>query len=480
MHRAPVLRFTQSIIREMQRLNLSAPKGTHAIMSPPTPCNHIDVSQSTTAGLYPAHTRRPSIPTPTPKALFFSSSSQSSSTTTTTATATAKTFLRNALLTSIGAGVALVAFTAGAPPSYASVYVSTPFSATTPATLQSKEPLPTPSSGLSPQEVATVRLFQDNTPAVVNISNLVAARTPFSTDIFKIPAGQGSGFIWDNQGHVVTNYHVIRGASEVRVTLIDQTVWKAKIIGGDASKDVAVLQLEAPPQVLGNLKTVTLGESSSLFVGQFAYALGNPFGLDHSLSSGIISGLNRELATGSGPGLRNVIQTDAAVNPGNSGGPLLDSRGRLIGINTAIADPSGKGSSSGVGFAIPIDTVKGLVDQILKYGRVVRPVLGVTIAPPQALRQLELEGVLILDVSKGSPAAKAGLQGISKDSFGRVVIGDVIVGFNGQAVKKEGDLFDMLDTSKVGESVQVEVLRNGEKKVTVTVVLAERAPEPAE
>lgn len=230
--------------------------------------------------------------------------------------------------------------------------IAKPAASAAPATLESKIPLPE-ADVLSPEELATVRLFQQNTPTVVNISNIIAARTPFSMDILKIPQGQGSGFIWDDDGHIVTNYHVIRGAAEVRVTLIDQTVWKARIIGGDPSKDVAVLQLEAPSSVLKNLKSVIVGESSGLFVGQKVYAIGNPFGLDHSLTQGIVSGVNRELSTGIGPGLRNVIQTDAAINPGNSGGPLLDSKGRLIGINTAIADPSGKGSSSGIGFAVP-------------------------------------------------------------------------------------------------------------------------------
>jgi S1-C subfamily serine protease len=243
---------------------------------------------------------------------------------------------------------------------------------------------------------------------------------------------------------------------------------------------VAVLKLEAPAEVIAELKPVVVGQSSGLLVGQRVLAIGNPFGLDHTLTAGIISGLNRELATGSGPSLRNVIQTDAAINPGNSGGPLLDSRGRLIGINTAIADPSGKGSSSGIGFAVPIDSIKGIVDQILRHGRVVRPVLGVALAPPQALRQQGQEGVLVLDVPLGSPAAKAGMQGISKDSFGRVVIGDVIVGFNGTVIRSEGDLFDVLDSCKVGDTVEVDVLRRGQNRVTLTVKLAERAPEPAE
>lgn len=399
--------------------------------------------------------------------------------------------LKNMLL---AAGGAAVLFTSAMPPpAYAfdnkshvpTVEVAMPMPSNedtlraTPVFLESKQPLPS-SADLSPEELATVKLFQDNTASVVNIANIVQAQNPFSMDVMKIPQGQGSGFIWDNKGHIVTNYHVIRGASEVRVALIDQSVYPAKIIGGDPSKDVAVIQLEAPPEVIKNLKPIALGQSSSLFVGQRVFAIGNPFGLDHSLTQGIISGLNRQLSTGNGPSLRGILQVDASINPGNSGGPLLSSRGKLIGINTAIADPTGKGSSSGVGFAIPVDSVRGLVDQILKYGRVVRPVLGVTIAPPQALRQLGLQGVLVLDVSPQSPAGKAGILGISKDRFGRVVIGDVIVGINGKEVKREVDLFDILDDCKVGDKVVVTVLRNGTKKMTLQVILAERAPTMSE
>lgn len=348
-----------------------------------------------------------------------------------------------------------------------------------PAFLESKEPAPS-LSDLSQEEIETIKLFQRNTPTVVNISNIVNARTPFSMDVMQLPQGQGSGFIWDSEGHVVTNFHVIRGAASLRVSLIDQTVLPAKVIGGDPSKDIAVLQLEGPREVLKNLKPVTVGKSSTLFVGQKVYAIGNPFGLDHTLTQGIISGLNRELVAEGGPSLRNVIQTDAAINPGNSGGPLLDNKGRLIGINTAIADPSGKGSSSGIGFAIPIDTVKGLVDQILKYGRVIRPAIGITIAPPQALRQLQMEGVLILQVPPDSPAGQAGLQGISRDSYGRFLLGDVIIGINGKPVKKEGDLFDVLDSCKIGDKVTVDVLRRGTQKMSFDVVLKERTMTTSE
>lgn len=392
-----------------------------------------------------------------------------------------KNFLHHTMLLSLSTAAAFAAGSLLLPSTSPALAFSNqppqPSVAAVPAVMESKQPLP---SDLSPEELSMVKLFQENTPCVVNISNIIAARTPFSMDVLKLPQGQGSGFIWDHKGHIITNYHVIRGATEVRITLIDGSTYPAKLIGGDASKDIAVLQLDAPPAVLQNLKPVALGTSSSLFVGQKVLAIGNPFGLDHTLTSGIISGLNRELANGYHAGLRNVIQTDASINPGNSGGPLLDSRGRLIGINTAIADPSGKGASSGVGFALPIDSVKGLVSQILKHGRVIRPVLGVTIGPPQALRQLGLEGVLILEAPPGSPAAKAGMQGISRDSYGRLILGDVIVGLNGKAIKREVDLFDALDQCKVGEKAVVEVLRKGSIKLQFHVVLQERAPEPSD
>lgn len=329
---------------------------------------------------------------------------------------------------------------------------------------------------LLPEELRTVSLFHENTPAVVNIATLaLIPKGHFSMDVWKIPRGQGSGFVWDNQGHIVTNFHVVQGASELQISLSDQSVWKARVIGGDRAKDVAVLQIEAPKEAVDKLKPITLGQSSNLLVGQRVYAIGNPFGLDHTLTSGIISGLNRELTTELGNTLRNVIQTDAAINPGNSGGPLLDSRGRLVGINTAIADPSGGGSNVGVGFAIPIDAVKGLVEQILKFGRVIRPALGISIAPRQALQALGLEGVLVLHAPPDSPAYQAGMRGVSPAQRGRMVLGDVIVGLNNRPVKSEADLFDVLDGCHVGDMVEVVVLRVGSSQVKkLKVVLGER------
>lgn len=278
--------------------------------------------------------------------------------------------------------------------------------------------------------------------------------------------------MWDKAGHVVTNFHVIKGASEVQATLLNQSTVTASVVGYDVDKDIAVLQLELPPEKLKSLVPVDVGTSADLLVGQRVFAIGNPFGLDHTLTQGIISGLNRQLNTGLFP-IRNVIQTDAAINPGNSGGVLLNSKGRLIGINTAIADPTGKGSSSGVGFAIPIDTVKGLVDQILTYGKTIRPALGIAIGPDQILRQLGREGVLVLDVQPGGAAAKAGLKPTLRDDYGSLILGDIITSLDDKPVRTYEDLFEVLDSKRVGDSISVGLVREG-RPLTVRLTLQQR------
>jgi len=284
-----------------------------------------------------------------------------------------------------------------------------------------------------------------------------------------VPQGSGSGFIWDKKGHVVTNYHVIRGASDLRVTLGDQSVFEAEVVGFDEDKDVAVLHIDAPSE---NLRPLPVGMSYDLLVGQKVFAIGNPFGLDHTLTTGVISGLRREISSAStGRPIQDVIQTDAAINPGNSGGPLLDSSGNLIGINTAIYSPSG--ASSGVGFSIPVDTVSGIVEQIIKYGKVTRPVLGISFAPEQSVEQLGVSGVLVLDAPPNGPAGKAGLKATTRDTFGRLVLGDVITSMNGKKISNGSDLYKILDRCKVGDTVQLEVLR-GDQKVGVDVTLEPR------
>jgi len=330
---------------------------------------------------------------------------------------------------------------------------------------------------LSKDEVATINLFEDNKGSVVYITNVGLRQNAITLDVERVPRGTGSGFVWDTDGHIVTNFHVIQGASDLRVTLIDQSVYPAKVVGAEPDKDVAVLELEAPPEVIRSMKPVTVGTSARLRVGQRVFAIGNPFGLDHTLTSGIISGLGRELSGPSGFPIRGVVQTDAAINPGNSGGVLLDSRGRLVGINTAIADPTGTGSNSGVGFAIPIDSAKGLVEQILRYGQVMRPSLGISIAPSQLTRQLGTKGVLVLDVQRGGPADRAGLQGSYRDSYGGIVLGDIIVELDGKPIPDETALYEALDGCKVGQTVQLKVLRGGRSVKTVQLTLANRSQQ---
>ncbi|CAH9083418.1 unnamed protein product [Cuscuta europaea] len=325
---------------------------------------------------------------------------------------------------------------------------------------------------LQTDELATVRLFQENTPSVVYITNLAARQDVFTLNVFEVPQGSGSGFVWDKDGHIVTNYHVIRGASDLRVTLSDQSTHDAKVVGFDQDKDVAVLRIDAPED---KLRPIPIGVSADLLVGQKVFAIGNPFGLDHTLTTGVISGLRREInSAATGRPIQDVIQTDAAINPGNSGGPLLDSSGNLIGINTAIYSPSG--ASSGVGFSIPVDTVSGIVDQLVRYGKVTRPILGVKFAPDQSVEQLGVSGVLVLDAPPNGPAGKAGLLATKRDGFGRLVLGDIITSINGKKVSNGSDLYRILDQCKVGEKVMVEVLR-GDHKEKIPVILE---PKPEE
>ncbi|KAL6759537.1 trypsin-like cysteine/serine peptidase domain-containing protein [Haematococcus lacustris] len=308
-----------------------------------------------------------------------------------------------------------------------------------------------------------------------------------------MPRGVGSGFVWDYDGHIITNAHVIAGAQEVTVTLCDGTVAKAKVVGGDREKDIAVLKVvELSQEQLASLRPVKLGSSSNLLVGQRVYAVGNPFGLDLALSQGIVSGLGREISAGGMWGglgaatITNGIQTDTAMNPGNSGGPLLDSAGRVVGIATAILDPTGRGVSSGVGFAIPIDAVRGMVDQIPRLGRVVRPALGITIAPVpqmmtrqprwgmQAEQAPKAEGVLVVSVQPGGPADLAGVQPTRRELSGRLLLGDIITGINGRTVRTQKDLFAALDNSQVGDTAEVVVRSASGSTRTVRLTLADR------
>ena len=322
---------------------------------------------------------------------------------------------------------------------------------------------------LRADERALVSLFERVSPSVVYISNIGLQRRRrdfFTLDIQKVPQGTGTGFIWDDAGHVVTNYHVIRSADEVTVTMIDQTTWPARLVGVAADKDLAVLRIDASPE---QLKPVEKGRSDSLFVGQTALAIGNPFGLDNTLTQGIVSALGREITAVTGRTITDVIQTDAAINPGNSGGPLLDSRGELIGVNTAIVSQSG--SSAGIGFAVPVDTVRRVVGQILKYGRVIQPGIGIVYLRDEYARRIGLKrGVLVQRVLEGSTASRAGLRGIRYFRDGRIALGDIIVQIDDHEIRDSDDLFKTLDRYRVGDRVEVQYLRDRELR-SVTIEL---------
>ena len=321
---------------------------------------------------------------------------------------------------------------------------------------------------LGADEKATIELFEKSRGSVVYITTKAQVMDFWTRNVFSVPRGTGSGFIWDGDGHVVTNYHVIEKASEATVKLADGRSYKASLVGASPAHDIAVLKIavdfKRPP-------AVPVGTSHDLRVGQKVFAIGNPFGLDWTLTTGIVSALDRSLNEEAGNTIEHLIQTDAAINPGNSGGPLLDSAGELIGINTAIFSPSG--ANAGIGFAVPVDTVKRVVPQLIKTGKVIRPTLGVELSEGlnQRLAQLRgIEGVVILHITPGSAADAAGLKGATISRDGAIVPGDTIVAVEGKPVDSVGKLLARLDDYEVGATVRLTVLRDG-KKLDVKVIL---------
>lgn len=317
-----------------------------------------------------------------------------------------------------------------------------------------------PRPALSVDEVNNIDVFKKTSPSVVHITTLEQQRDFFSVNVQQVPRGTGTGFVWDDRGHIVTNFHVIQGGSGARVTLSDQSSWKASLVGAFPDRDLAVLKIDAPKD---KLPPILVGSSRDLVVGQRVYAIGNPFGLDQTLTTGIVSALNREIESFNSRTIRGVVQTDAAINPGNSGGPLLDSAGRLIGVNTQIASPSG--ASAGIGFAIPVDEVNRIVPRIIRDGRFTRPALGVTAGPPALHRTLNLpKGVALLQVTPGSPAAKAGLQPFRRAPDGSVLAGDVITAVNDEAVADLDDMLMQLERRQPGETVTLSLWRSGQTR----------------
>lgn len=333
------------------------------------------------------------------------------------------------------------------------------------------QPTTQPATPLSPyarleDERNTIDVFKAAAPATVFVTQNQLVMDRYRMRASEVPAGTGSGFIWDTDGHIVTNFHVVDNARSLSVTLYDQSEWPATFIGGDPRKDIAVLKIEVPPDRIVPIRRAPPG--AELEVGQKTLAIGNPFGLDHTLTVGIISALGREVQGYGGLTIRGVIQTDASINPGNSGGPLLDSQGQLIGMNTMIYSPSG--SSAGIGFAVPGTIIERTVNQIVRTGKVQQVGIGVSIADDRIAQRARIDGVVIIDVQAGSPAERAGMSGL-KQVGRQIVVGDVIIAVDGAPVHRYDDLYNALDPHNPGDKVKLK-LRNGEaeREVEIEVV----------
>lgn len=320
---------------------------------------------------------------------------------------------------------------------------------------------------LLPDEVNTIRLFQKHAPAVVNINSMRVQHYLFSFDTTEVPAGTGTGFIWNRDGYIVTNFHVIQDASKLIVSFKNGKTAKAKVVGTEPRKDVAVLKVALPADL--EFEPFIVANSNVLHVGQKAVAIGSPFGLDQTVTTGIVSALGRSILGIGQVTIRDMIQTDASINPGNSGGPLIDSRGYLMGMNTMIYSQSGQ--SAGIGFAVPSNTVARTVSDIIRYGRVKQPGIGVTSFADNVPRRLGLRGVLISEVLKNGPAEKAGLRGTLRTRAGDIILGDLIVQVDDQKVETYDDLYLAFDRKDIGAEVEVTYVRDGKKqKVRMNLV----------
>jgi S1-C subfamily serine protease len=328
-------------------------------------------------------------------------------------------------------------------------------------------PVPPVSAGARIEdERNTIAVFRNVAQSTVFVTQTRVVQDYFAGTLQEVPAGSGSGFVWDKTGTIVTNFHVVEGARSVTVTFHDQQTFEARVIGLDPRKDIAVLKVDAPAQLL---VPIQVARAEQLEVGQKTIAIGNPFGLDHTLTTGVISALGRQVQGAGGVTIRDMIQTDAAINPGNSGGPLLDSSGQLIGMNTMIYSKTG--SSAGIGFAVPISTINRIVSQIVKTGRAEQVGIGVGVDPMQKLeRRLGIEGVIILQVPADGPAARAGLKGLTRTWRG-LALGDVIVGVDSARVAHFDDLYTALDAHKPDDTVQLVVMR-GDATINIKVKLS--------
>lgn len=312
----------------------------------------------------------------------------------------------------------------------------------------------------TPAELHTIRLFEEASPSVCYITTKTRQRSFWSYDVTEVPSGSGSGFVWDKDGHIITNYHVIKGATQAIVTLANGESYSATLAGYAKEKDLAVLKIDAPTN---ELNPIPLGTSDGIRVGQAVYAIGNPFGLDQTLTTGVVSALDREINSQAGVPIRGVIQSDAAINPGNSGGPLLDSKGVLIGVNTAIYSPSG--ASAGIGFSIPVDVVRYVVPDLIRYGEIRRATIGAD------FRQFQrINGLVLYNVIENGPADRAGVRGVSRDPRGNRVLGDLLVGINDVSVSTSTEYFLEMEKYEPGEIVRLNLIRD-EREVAVPVQL---------
>ncbi|HKI73480.1 MAG TPA: trypsin-like peptidase domain-containing protein [Pseudomonadales bacterium] len=351
------------------------------------------------------------------------------------------------------------------------LYVSTTGStevSTSPAKAQpvSTKSAAAPTNFETNDEKNNIAVYKEASPSVVFVTNSQLQQNLFSLNVMEIPRGSGTGIVWNKDGLIVTNFHVIYEANKITITLQDGNSYDAKVVGAAPSKDIALLKIDAPNEVLS---PINVGDSDELAVGQKVLAIGNPFALDTTLTVGVVSALGREIQSPTKRTIKNVIQTDAAINPGNSGGPLLNSRGQLIGVNAAIYSPSG--ASAGIGFAIPVNTIKRIIPQLQEYGKLYRPVLGIETLSDSWSNRLAVKGVPILSVKKDMPAANAGIEGMREDYRGNIHLGDVIVAIDDNPVNNEDSLLSQLEQHKPGDTVKVTTMRDQkihEYKVTLS------------
>lgn len=327
-------------------------------------------------------------------------------------------------------------------------------------------------SHLLPDEVNTIQVFQAASPWVVHVNTMRVERDLFSFDVSEVPAGVGTGFVWDRAGHIVTNFHVVQGAAKVTIAFKNGQTAAASVVGVEPRKDIAVLKVALPKELIASALPFNVANSTELLVGQKTIAIGSPFGLDQTLTRGVVSALGRQVDGVGGVTIRDMIQTDASINPGNSGGPLLDSRGYLIGMNTMIFSQSG--GSAGIGFAVPSNTIKRIVSELIKHGRVQQPGIGISAFDESVTARLGVQGVLLRAVTRGGPAAVAGMRGTMRTRVGEIVIGDLIVAIDDKEVKNYDDLYNVLDGYKIGDTVEVTYVRE-RKKFRVPIKLLDQS-----